>query len=520
MTQIVLPLPQGKQPEVLLSPARFKVLRVGRRGSKTVCADIMCVAGHGPITNGVPKWKGIAQGLDVIWLAPDNTQNEMLWHNTVEKRYRNIHPGVKVDATKRYVSFNALGGGTLWYRSMENLRAARGAGAGLGGVVVEEAAWIDLENALRDVIIPALTDEEGWLALISTTNAGPDGNALKRTPSYFNLICEEITAGKRSADWVHFHWTARDNPAISERAFNDLCAEYPDKTDPKYLQEVEAALLRAGVGLAFADAWDKAVHLTRREPTEDAAAAGGMDWGFEQFGWFGIQYTEPDGQRLLRYELPFQRTRAFDVGKQIGELALRAQDETGIRLTEVVHDASMDNDTDGGPTIVEKVRAGVEAAFAEWNALHAKRPREERKPPMFVPAPRGEHKGKPQRAARKDILHDLLHFTRDKDGVLVQPPQLRVHEACPAFVECITTLPRDPLGKEDVDTSANDHAYDGYTYLELSRVVVGERQAETRQDRADYAKLDSLSKQASDEWTKMEVKWEQQAKRMRRRRSA
>ena len=54
-----------------------------------------------------------------------------------------------------------------------------------------------------------------WLILMSTTNAGPDGNTRARVPSYFNLICEEIRAGKRSPEWREFTGTAYDNPATN-----------------------------------------------------------------------------------------------------------------------------------------------------------------------------------------------------------------------------------------------------------------------------------------------------------------
>jgi hypothetical protein len=496
-TQIVIPAPIGRQPAVLDHPARFKVLRWGRRTGKTVVADVACLIGHGPKqADGLPRWRGVVHGYDVIWVAPDTTQNAMLWENTVERRYRNIDPRISVNKNDRYVSFRQAGGGTLWYRSMENIRAVRGSGAGVAGVVVEEAAHIHLEMALRDVIIPVLADEGGWLMLISTTNAGPDGNSEKRTPSYFNLICEEILAGQRSKDWAHWHFTARDNPAISAQAFNDLCAEYPDKTDPKYLQEVEAELLREGVGLAFAEQWDPAVHLTNDEPGIDDVAGGCLDWGYEQFGYFGIPFVDLRHNRLLRYELQFQKLRATEAGRQIGLLCLRSLRETGRDPPEIVCDPSMMAVKDGGLTIAEKVEDGIAAAYLEHMPT--------RDAPALVAAPGGGIQGKPQRTSRKNLMHEALAFKRDEDGVLVEPPKLRVHQECAKFVQCLTRLPRDPLGKEDVDTTANDHAYDAYTYWELARALEAKPPEIPHEVKAARAKLDRLSRMESDDWMTFE----------------
>lgn len=510
--------PIGWQVGMVADSTPNKVLLGGRRSAKTVGADYCALMGHGPLTNGAPLWKGILQGYDVIWVAPDATQNKKLWENKVEPRWRDRHPGISVNASDHFVSFRGIKGGTLWYASMENIRAERGAGDVVGGIVVEEAAHVDLERALQKVILPILTDNNGWLILLSSPNSGLDGNPLHRSPSYFNLICHEIMQGAREG-WRLWHITARDNPAISSAGFERLRAEYRDHTSAAYLEEVEAELLQAGKGLAFAHQWDPQIHLTRDEPTEHAAAAAGMDWGYESPGWFGIQYTEPNGRQLLRHELKFDHTGTVEVGRRCGGLILRAQDATGIRVRELVHDPSMGNDTDGGPTIIEKVETGMQQVFDKWNDENETRPHHERrkprKPPVFVPAPRSNHNGKPQRAVRKDLMHELLHFTRDEDSVLVEPPGLRVHVDCPEFVRSITTLARDPRGKEDVDTTGYDHPYDGKTYIDLSRVVRGERAELNRVEAAEVARLDPLSRRENDEWARNENKWERQTARFK-----
>lgn len=63
--ELLLPEPVGKQIEWLDSPARRKVLRVGRRGSKTRFAFLAALTGHGPgWGDGDPALPGVLQGGD------------------------------------------------------------------------------------------------------------------------------------------------------------------------------------------------------------------------------------------------------------------------------------------------------------------------------------------------------------------------------------------------------------------------------------------------------------------------
>lgn len=307
--EIRIPAPLEHQEEAVRSAAPRKVIRAGRRGGKTVLAEHAAVVGHGPTdADGVPRFPGIAHGLDVVWVARDYTQAGILWREFVLPRFKDKH-GVTVHGTERWVRL--AGGGTLFIVSAENISSVRGVGKNLGGVVVEEAAWLDLEDALRNVVLPALMDNDGWLILISTTNAGPDGNPAKRLPSYFNVICQEIRQGERSADWAEFHFTAEDNPRISARAFRDLVAEYPDGS-PSLRQEVYAELLTGGVGLALAEVTlDR--HLVPRYRVPDHwTRFGAFDWGYNHPYVFGDFAADEDGNVVLvdsvwgRGELPPQ----------------------------------------------------------------------------------------------------------------------------------------------------------------------------------------------------------------------
>lgn len=291
VNEILIPAPLDHQTPIVESSARFKVCRAGRRGGKTVLAEGCAIVGHGPVdeATGVPLFRGIVHDLDVVWVARDYTQAGIMWHEFIRPRFKGVD-GVRVNEADRTVSIE--GAGTLFVISAENIASARGMGARLAGVIVEEAAWLDLQAALRDVLLPALMDNEGWLLLISTTNAGSDGgrdeSGQPRTPSYFNTICEEVRAKARSEEWEEFHFTAEDNPKISARSFASLIAEYAPGS-PSLEQEVYAKLLKAGIGLAL-PSLDEKYHLVPRFKVPDHwMQFGGFDWGFNHpwvFGWY------------------------------------------------------------------------------------------------------------------------------------------------------------------------------------------------------------------------------------------
>ena len=244
------------------------------------------IAGHGPGAWGEKRFPGIMQGGDVVWVAQDYPNlTTVMWREEFVPRFRD-KPWATLNGQDHFISVH--GKGTLYLRSAEAISGIRGIGKKLKGVIVDEAAHLDLEMALKDVILPALLDNGGWLVLMSTTNAAGDGNTAKRVPSYFNLICEEIRAGKRSTEWEEFTGTAYDNPAISDAGIDELVKEYAPGS-PALQQEVYAELLRAGVGLALPQVVAER-HIVDRFPIpEHWTQFGAFDWGFNHpwcFGWF------------------------------------------------------------------------------------------------------------------------------------------------------------------------------------------------------------------------------------------
>ena len=486
-TEITIPAALPHQEPIVQSPARFKVVRAGRRGGKTVLAEHCAIVGHGPtMPDGLPMFKAIAHDLDVVWVARDYTQSKIMWHEFIEPRFRN-KPGVKVNGGDMTVTLH--GAGTLFIVSAENIASVRGIGKRLGGVVVEEGAWLALGQALRDVILPALMDNEGWLLIISTTNAGPDGGKDEKggpqAPSYFNLICQEIRAGQRSSEWAEFHFTAQDNPKISERAFQSLVAEY-GKDSPSLMQEVYAELLVAGAGLAFPE-WDDAVHVVAtREPPRGFKYIAAMDWGYRQ-GSYGLYAVDREGnlEKVWEYYEEFRNKHAKQAAKAI------AKASQFFPIPEyIAADTQMWSEVGSAETLAEEFNEGLREAYGD----HA---------PALIEMEHRPNSRKP----KKNLMHRYLAYEKDESGV-VQPwnrPRLRVQQRCQHTIRTMKALPLDPNKPDDVDTKAEDHAYDEVSFALSSRPPLPEgRTRVTKEMQEDVHPGWDYEKKRERSWTEEE----------------
>jgi hypothetical protein len=305
--ELLLPEPVGKQLEWLDSPATRKVLRVGRRGSKTRFAFLAALTGHGPgWDDSEPSMGGVLSGGDVVWIAQNYTNlATVLWREEIVPRMGHL-PWVNLKVQTHDVEIPGLGALMLRSGDREAIDSIRGIGARLKGVIVDEAAWLDLRGALQDVILPALADNDGWLIIMSTTNAGSDGGyddtGAPQVPSYFNLLCAEIRANKRSDEWQEFTGTAYDNPTLSKKAIDELVSEYPPDS-PKLKQEVFAELLETGVGSRCRGSPSSRTCAPRSRRRRTGRKFAAFDWGFHHPWSFGRYCVDEDGQVYKRESL-------------------------------------------------------------------------------------------------------------------------------------------------------------------------------------------------------------------------
>jgi hypothetical protein len=177
-------------------------------------------------------YKGIVQGGQVAWLAPDFPQGKAIWDEEIRPRFGGARD---VDVNNHDRTVTLPNGGMLEMRSAENVDGMRGKGGKLDGVIVDEAAFIrDFFYAWRRVIRPMLVDRGGWALITSTTNIGSD----------FNQLMAEIEAGQRPDQerWAPFRGRSRDNKRLPPEEVEALYKEYPPGGSDM-MQELEAELL-------------------------------------------------------------------------------------------------------------------------------------------------------------------------------------------------------------------------------------------------------------------------------------
>ena len=443
MNEIVLPAALPHQTPVLEHPARFKVWRAGRRTGKSRAAVIASIAGHGPQR----AHKGVLQGGDIVWLSPDYPQSKAIWREEIKPRLSGL-PFVEVHETSKRVEIQGLG--SLELRSAESIDGIRG--RKLHGIIVDEAAYQDLEYAWNAVIRPALADHQGWAMFISTPNAGQDGNSLKRAPSYFNTLCRETMEGTRGPDWQHFHNRTGDNPRLAIEEVQGLYAEYPEGSTIVQ-QELDALLIVGGAGLAFPEFSDVHVVPTRQPPKHWRWAAS-MDWGYRQ-GSYGLYALGPDGEveKVWEYYAEFKSKHAKEAAK-----AIFTASEHFPLPEYIAADEQMWQQVGVSMTLAEEFSQGLVNHFGSVG-----------KAPQLY---KGEHKPG-SRQTKKNLMHRYLAYGKypDKDGQIPpwHMPRLRIQERCRDTIRTMQNLPLDVKKLEDVDTTAEDHAYDETCFLLSSR---------------------------------------------------
>lgn len=215
----------------------------------------------------------------------------------------------------------------------------------------------------------------------------------------------------------------------------------------------------AMVGAVF-DEWNRRVHVKFLSPKPHAARwAGGGDWGFKAWGWLGIAAFSSGRRCHVRKEWYYRGKAPYRVGYEFGELMKGWVAKQEIDWPEYIAlDEDAFNVTDGGQSIGQRLQQGLDASLKKLGITVP-----------FLPAP----KGAGSRHTRASLLHEMLAWgpaeTDKASGQEFCPPHLTpaltFHPDCKHAIRTIPALPADPHDSEDVDTDAEDHPYDGLTYL-------------------------------------------------------
>lgn len=435
-----IPIPRLRQHQqpVADHPARFKVVRAGRRWGKDRLAFTVSIVGHG-LNREHP---GLIHGTDVCWVAPVYPQAKHIWVEEIRPRFRGL-PGVMLNETELTVTLP--NGARLFLRSADAVEGILGVGKNLGGLVVNEAARLDLEYAWRDVLFPILTDNMGWALITSVPNGGLDGNYLKVIPSYFNRLCQEIMAGGKDSEWAHFYGTAHDNPTLPAKGVAGLVADYPPES-VKLKEQVYAELVVGGGGLAFPELNER-VHLIpadRFRIMPHWLQFGAFDWGFSHpwvFIWFVVN---EDGDVFVVDTVRGRR-------QQPAEIADRVLSRVPVEQLRYIHSG---DDIGRGMTYVDEDVPTYQDRLAEYG--------------LFVQSKRIS------RPQAYDNLRDFLRWRGAGPDGEDWTPRLRFLDLPMNrwLFDQLQYMVTDPLHPEDVlkvnaDRETGEGGDDGYDALKL-----------------------------------------------------
>ena len=346
--RIQIPAPRPHQVPVLDDPARFKVLRWGRRAGKTGIDFIAAVNGHGAKPNGL----GMSTGGEILWVYRDFTNAEAAWIEL-----KNIFAGkAGFEKSEKWHTITFQNGGYIRIVSADNIDSVRG--GKWDGAVFDEAAHMNLKHVFYSVVRPGLADRHGWALFTSTTWPG----------SYFNELCELIMrGGKKPKTWKHFYATGWDNDMMDPTELTEMAADYDDEVLRDC--EVYAKLVVPG-GMAFRD-WDEKAHVRIFEPPQDWPWVACIDYGWHQ-GWFGLGACGSEGNVHFRKELAFSETSPYDLGAEIAHLIHGKFPMPAF----IVHDSAMGALMDGNLTVAQKFQAGLNSVLRD-------------EAPPVVPGPKG-----------------------------------------------------------------------------------------------------------------------------------
>lgn len=219
--RVFLPTPHPKQALFINSKAKFKVVRAGRRGGKTVGIAYLAVA-------------GFLAGRRVLYAAPTLDQVQRFWTEVCRALDEPIRAGkLYKNETERVIEVPGteirIRAKTAW-----NANSLRGDYADL--LILDEFQLM-AEDVWDEVGAPMLLDNNGDAIFVFTPPSLHNTSASKANdPQHANKFfrkAQEDTTGL----WETFHFTSHDNPHISKEA---LAIITNNMTALAYRQEINA----------------------------------------------------------------------------------------------------------------------------------------------------------------------------------------------------------------------------------------------------------------------------------------
>ena len=222
------------QRQVADDPSRFKVISAGRRSGKTTLAiRQICYYARQP-------------NKEIFYITSSYRAAKMIVWKELRNKLLDLRWVAKVNESE--LSITLKNSSTISLKGSEDPSRLRG--VRLDYVVIDEAAYCNLEELWGEVVRPALADKQGDAMFIST----PAGKS--------NLFFDLYQEGKTSPGWNSYQLTTLEAGFVPEE---EIEAARADMTERQFKQEFEAS---------FEDLGSRVAHAFEREHNVKSDALG------------------------------------------------------------------------------------------------------------------------------------------------------------------------------------------------------------------------------------------------------
>ena len=220
------------QREVLNDPARFKLLRAGRRWRKSGLGVVQAFTGYdGPDGR---RFRGALEGGNIGWWVPSMTARYIISDWLPIRGIAAQIPGAGIEEANHRVVMPNDGG---WIMMLTGDNIDSGRGLGLDGAVLDEASLLQ-EQLWTETIRPTLLDRIGWAFFLFT-------------PRGLNWIYDLELDNKERPDWRAWHFRSEDNPYVEPSELAEFRQQQSILTQR---QEIDAEYVSSGAGV-FHSEW-------------------------------------------------------------------------------------------------------------------------------------------------------------------------------------------------------------------------------------------------------------------------
>jgi len=221
--EVRLRRPHKKQQEIIVSPAKRKVVRAGRRGGKTLLMALIAVM-------------SFLEGYRVLYAAPTDFQVETFWSEVKDALWDAIEGGVLIkNETKRFIDRpGPRQSARIKAKSAYDAETLRGGWA--DRLILDEYQNMN-PSAWEEVGAPMLLDNGGDAYFIYTTRQGARGDHARKLFKKAEIRYQEAIEAGEVPRWEAFSFSSLDNPFLNQEALDDIV---DDMSNIAYRMEILA----------------------------------------------------------------------------------------------------------------------------------------------------------------------------------------------------------------------------------------------------------------------------------------